>query len=62
MAEVTYYVGLPFIVTDDRVAAGEPTECFNPNAASRDKMLRWKGKRIKRVESPKQRKPLPLPF
>ena len=29
MAEVTYYVALPFIATDDGVAAGEPTECFN---------------------------------
>jgi hypothetical protein len=28
----SYYVALPF-VADDGVAAGEPTECFNPNAA-----------------------------
>jgi hypothetical protein len=33
MAEVTYYVALPFIATDDGIAPGEPTECFNPNAA-----------------------------
>jgi hypothetical protein len=33
MAEVTYYVALPFIAGDDGVAAGEPTECFNPFAA-----------------------------
>lgn len=33
MAEVTYFVALPFIATEDGVAAGEPTECFNPNAA-----------------------------
>jgi hypothetical protein len=33
MAEVTYYVALPFVVADDGIAAGEPTECFNPNAA-----------------------------
>jgi hypothetical protein len=33
MAEVTYYVALPFISSDDGVAAGEPTECFNSNAA-----------------------------
>lgn len=33
MAEVTYYVALPFVAADDGVAAGEPTECFNPNAA-----------------------------
>jgi hypothetical protein len=32
MAEVTYYVALPFIATDDGIAAGEPTECFNPIA------------------------------
>ncbi len=34
MAEVTYYVALPFVVSDDGVAAGEPTECFNPTAAA----------------------------
>jgi hypothetical protein len=34
MAEVTYYVALPFVAGDDGVAAGEPTECFNPNAAA----------------------------
>jgi hypothetical protein len=28
MAEVTYYVVLPFVASDDGVAAGEPTECF----------------------------------
>jgi hypothetical protein len=33
MAEVTYYVALPFVASDDGVAPGEPTECFNPNAA-----------------------------
>ena len=33
MAEVTYFVALPFVTGDDGVAAGEPTECFNPNAA-----------------------------
>jgi hypothetical protein len=32
MAEVTYFVALPFIAADDGVAAGEPTECFNPAA------------------------------
>ena len=29
MAEVTYYVALPFVAADDGVAAGEPLECFN---------------------------------
>jgi hypothetical protein len=33
MAEVTYYVALPFVAADDGVATGEPLECFNPNAA-----------------------------
>jgi hypothetical protein len=33
MTEVTYYVALPFVTSDDGVAAGEPTECFNPDAA-----------------------------
>jgi len=32
MAEVTYFVALPFVVADDGIAAGEPTECFNPVA------------------------------
>jgi hypothetical protein len=30
MGEVTYYVALPFVAADDGIAAGEPTECFNP--------------------------------
>ena len=29
---MTYYVALPFVASDDGVAAGEPTECFNPMA------------------------------
>jgi hypothetical protein len=33
MAEVTYFVAFPFVISEDRVAAGEPTECLNPNAA-----------------------------
>lgn len=32
MAEVTYYVALPFVASDDGGAAGEPIECFNPTA------------------------------
>ena len=32
MAEVTNFVALPFVAADDGVAAGEPTECFNPIA------------------------------
>jgi hypothetical protein len=34
MSEITYYVALPFVAGDDGVAAGEPTECFNPMAAA----------------------------
>ena len=29
---MTYYVALPFVASDDGVAAGEPAECFNPVA------------------------------
>jgi hypothetical protein len=32
VAEVTYFVALPFVATDDGIAAGEPIECFNPVA------------------------------
>ncbi|SHH54634.1 hypothetical protein [Bradyrhizobium erythrophlei] len=32
MAEVTYFVALPYVATDDGVAAGEPIERFNPTA------------------------------
>jgi hypothetical protein len=27
VAEVTYFVALPFVAAEDGVAAGEPTEC-----------------------------------
>jgi len=33
MAEVTYYVAMPFVASDDGAAPGEPVECTNPNAA-----------------------------
>jgi hypothetical protein len=33
MPEVTYYVALPFVASDDGIARGEAVECFNPNAA-----------------------------
>ena len=32
MAEVTCYVALPFLASNDGIVAGEPTECFNPVA------------------------------
>jgi hypothetical protein len=34
MTEVTYFVALPFVAADDGIAAGEPTECFNPTAVT----------------------------
>jgi hypothetical protein len=33
MADVTYFVALPFIAADDGITPGEAVECFNPNAA-----------------------------
>lgn len=33
MSEVTYYVALPFVFSDDGVAAGEAAECLSANAA-----------------------------
>jgi hypothetical protein len=33
MTEITYYVALPFVPSDDGIAPAEPVECFNPNAA-----------------------------
>lgn len=33
MADVTYFVALPFIPSEDGVAPGEPVECTNANAA-----------------------------
>ena len=33
MSEITYYVALPFVATDNGIAPGEAVECFNPNLA-----------------------------
>jgi hypothetical protein len=33
MPEVTYYVALPFVATEDGIAPGEAVECLNPNSA-----------------------------
>ena len=33
MSEVTCYVALPFVASDDGIAPAEAIECFNPNAA-----------------------------
>src|SRR5258706_8909109 len=51
MAEVTYYVALPFLAADDGVAAGEPTECFNPNAAVMA-LRRYPAKKVTSAQSP----------
>ena len=32
MSEVTYYVALPFVPSDEGIAPGEAVECFNPNS------------------------------
>lgn len=33
MAEMTYFVALPFVPSDDGVTPGEPVECASANAA-----------------------------
>jgi hypothetical protein len=33
MPDVTYYVAMPFMVSDDGLSPGEATECMNPNSA-----------------------------
>jgi hypothetical protein len=33
MADVTYFVALPFVAADDGVAPGEPVECLSARAA-----------------------------
>ena len=33
MPEVTYYVALPFVASEDGVAPGQATECLSANAA-----------------------------
>jgi hypothetical protein len=33
MADITYFVALPFVAADDGVAAGEPVECLSASAA-----------------------------
>ena len=43
-------VALPFVAPDDGIAAGEPTECFNPNAAvmRAEALARKEGRQIQR--------------
>jgi len=33
MADITYFVALPFMVADDGVAPGQPVECLSASAA-----------------------------
>lgn len=33
MSEITYYVALPVVASDDGIAPAEAMECFNPSAA-----------------------------
>jgi hypothetical protein len=33
MAQVTFYVALPFVASNEGISPGEPVECFNSNAA-----------------------------
>ncbi|MBR0950381.1 hypothetical protein [Bradyrhizobium canariense] len=35
MSEVTYYVALPFVFSDDGMAAGEAAECLSANSPVR---------------------------
>jgi hypothetical protein len=44
MADITYYVALPFVAADDGVAPGEATECQSSHAAIR------KAEQLSRVE------------
>jgi hypothetical protein len=50
MAGITYFVALPFVASDDGIAAGEATECFDPVAvvmraeALSRKEGRWRGR------------------
>ena len=42
MADITYFVALPFVATDDGVAPGEPVECLAARAA----ILRAESRRV----------------
>src|ERR1700724_3469871 len=50
MAEVTYYVALPFVPSDDGIAPGEAIECFNPNAAVMKAVAQTRPCRRRRVQ------------
>jgi hypothetical protein len=42
MAEITFFVALPFDFTDGGIAAGEPIECASPAAAIERAQGLWK--------------------
>jgi hypothetical protein len=42
MAEITFFVALPFDFVDDGIAAGEPIECASPAAAIERAQGLWK--------------------
>lgn len=44
MADITYYVALPFVAADDGVAPGEASECQSSHAAIR------KAEQLSRIE------------
>jgi hypothetical protein len=53
MAEVTYFVALPFVAADDGIAPGEPTECFNPQGETHGPSRRSGKPQRARSEPPK---------
>ena len=42
MAEITFFVALPFDLVDSSVAAGEPIDCPSPDAAIQRVQGLWK--------------------
>jgi hypothetical protein len=42
MADITYFISLPFDFVDGRIAAGEPIKCPNPAAAIQSAEGLWK--------------------
>ena len=41
MAEVTYYIALPFVAADDGIAAGEPIEFSRRAKGFSERPLAW---------------------
>ena len=46
MADITYFVALPFVAANDGVAPGEPVECLSASAAilRAEYLSRWSGR------------------